>query len=92
MPAARDTVAIASLLAGATVWGLIWHPYRVLEGMGCFSDALAATLTYFVALLLGRPLLADASPASGRTACCWPSPWRPAAATSATCWPRCTAR
>ena len=56
MPAARDTVAIASLLAGATIWGLIWHPYRVLEGMGV-SPALAATLTYFVALLLGRPLL-----------------------------------
>ena len=56
MPAARDTVAIASLLAGATIWGLSWQPYRVLEGMGV-SPALAATLTYFVALLLGRPLL-----------------------------------
>ena len=56
MPVGRDTVAIASLLAGATIWGLIWHPYRVLEGLGV-SPALGATLTYFVALLLGWPLL-----------------------------------
>ena len=53
---ARNTVALVSLLAGATVWGLIWHPFRVLEGMAV-SAALGATLTYFVALLLGYPLL-----------------------------------
>jgi drug/metabolite transporter (DMT)-like permease len=55
MPAKKNTVALVSLLAGATIWGLIWHPYRVLEGMSV-SAALAATLTYFVALLLGFPL------------------------------------
>ena len=56
MPAKKNTVALVSLLTGATIWGLIWHPYRVLEGMAV-SPALAATLTYFVALLLGLPLL-----------------------------------
>jgi drug/metabolite transporter (DMT)-like permease len=56
MPAKKNTVALVSLLTGATIWGLIWHPYRVLEGMAV-SPALAATLTYFVALLLGFPLL-----------------------------------
>lgn len=55
MPAKKNTVALVSLLTGATIWGLIWHPYRVLEGMAV-SPALAATLTYFVALLLGLPL------------------------------------
>ena len=47
---------LVSLLAGATVWGLIWHPYRVLEEMAV-PPILAATLTYLVALLLGFPLL-----------------------------------
>lgn len=56
MPAKKNTVALASLLAGATIWGLIWHPYRVLEGMG-LSAALGATLTYFVAFVIGIPLL-----------------------------------
>lgn len=54
--AATGTVALVSLLAGATVWGLIWHPYRVLEGMAV-SAVLAATLTYTFALLLGFPIL-----------------------------------
>lgn len=48
----KNAAAIAALLAGATVWGLIWHPYRVLERAGV-SAATAATLTYFVAFLLG---------------------------------------
>ncbi|WIM06443.1 MAG: DMT family transporter [Candidatus Nitricoxidivorans perseverans] len=48
--------AIASLLAGATVWGLIWYPYRVVEAGG-LSGALATTLTYAVALALGLPFL-----------------------------------
>ena len=53
---AKHSVALVSLLAGATIWGLIWYPYRVLEGMGV-SAALGATLTYFVAWLIGLPLL-----------------------------------
>jgi drug/metabolite transporter (DMT)-like permease len=60
MPAKKNTAAILSLLAGATVWGLIWHPYRMLAQAGV-SSTLAATLTYLVACLLGllflrRPL------------------------------------
>ena len=52
MPAKKNTVALVSLLAGATVWGLVWYPYRALKEMAV-SASLAATLTYFVALLLG---------------------------------------
>ncbi|MCO5097409.1 MAG: DMT family transporter [Rhodocyclaceae bacterium] len=55
MPAKKNTVALLSLLTGATVWGLIWHPYRELEGMAV-SAVLAATVTYFVAFVLGAPL------------------------------------
>jgi drug/metabolite transporter (DMT)-like permease len=51
----KNTVALVSLLAGATIWGLIWHPYRTLEGLAV-SPALGATLTYFVAFLLGLGL------------------------------------
>ena len=38
------------LLAGATVWGLIWYPYRALEQAGIAGD-LAATLSYALALI-----------------------------------------
>lgn len=44
--------AVASLFAGATVWGLIWYPYRLIEAAG-ISGALATALTYTVALVLG---------------------------------------
>jgi len=43
--------AVASLLAGATVWGLIWYPYRRLAAAGLPGPA-ATTLTYAFALLL----------------------------------------
>jgi drug/metabolite transporter (DMT)-like permease len=48
-------VAVVSLFAGATVWGLIWHPYRLIEAAG-ISGALATALTYAVALVLGLAL------------------------------------
>lgn len=44
--------AVASLFAGATVWGLIWYPYRLIEAAG-ISGALASVLTYAVALVIG---------------------------------------
>lgn len=45
-------VAVAALLSGALVWGLIWYPYRVLREAGI--DGIAATTaTYGVALVLG---------------------------------------
>jgi drug/metabolite transporter (DMT)-like permease len=43
---------VGALLAGATVWGLIWYPYRLIEAAG-ISAVVATTLTYGVALLLG---------------------------------------
>ena len=49
---AGATAAVAALFAGATVWGLIWYPYRLIEAAG-MSGLLATTLTYAVALLLG---------------------------------------
>lgn len=54
---------IAGLLTGATVWGLIWYPYRALEQAGT-SGELAVTLTYGCAFILAavmfRPQLAQA--------------------------------
>ena len=44
--------AVAALLTGATIWGLIWYPYRLLESAG-LAGATATTLTYAVALILG---------------------------------------
>jgi len=56
MTGRTNTVALVSLLAGATVWGLVWYPYRVLQEMGV-SAALGATLTYLAAFLFGYPVL-----------------------------------
>ncbi|MGB0126529.1 MAG: DMT family transporter [Rhodocyclaceae bacterium] len=44
-----NRVAVAGLLAGALVWGLIWYPYRALEAMG-LSGVMASIATYAVAL------------------------------------------
>ena len=44
--------AVGALLAGSTVWGLIWYPYRIIQGAG-LSGTLATTLTYAVALVVG---------------------------------------
>lgn len=52
---AGNRAAVGSLLAGATVWGLIWYPYRKLEAAGV-SGAEATVLTYGVALALAVPL------------------------------------
>ena len=46
------TMAVASLLAGALVWGVIWYPYRFLRDNGV-DGVMASTLTYAVAFLLG---------------------------------------
>lgn len=52
----NNLLAIASLLGGALVWGLIWYPYRALEAAG-IGGALASFLTYALALLPGLLLL-----------------------------------
>ncbi len=48
----EKTVAIASLLTGSTVWGLIWYPYRVIEAAG-MGGVQASLLTYLVAFVFG---------------------------------------
>ncbi len=45
-------MAVTGLLTGATVWGLIWYPYRALDHAGV-GGALAVTLTYAGAFALG---------------------------------------
>lgn len=49
-------LAVASLLAGATLWGLIWYPYRLLEAAG-MGGVLSSLLTYGVGLLVGILIL-----------------------------------
>jgi drug/metabolite transporter (DMT)-like permease len=45
------THAIAGLMTGAVVWGLIWYPFRVLEAQGLHGSASTAYV-YAVALLV----------------------------------------
>lgn len=63
MAGRQNSVAILSLFTGATVWGLIWYPYRMLESGG-LGGAGTVTLTYVIALCLGvlflRPVRTDA--------------------------------
>ncbi len=47
---------IAGILSGALVWGLIWYPYRVLQGVG-ISGPLGTMITYSLAMLLGGFML-----------------------------------
>ncbi|RCS59560.1 DMT family transporter [Parvibium lacunae] len=56
--------AIASLLTGATIWGLIWFPYRFLAQQG-ISGTLASALTYSIGLMLAASLY---------TCLCWRLP------------------
>ena len=44
------------LLFGATVWGIVWYPYRLLEQLG-ISGVVSSLYTYAVALALGLLLL-----------------------------------
>ncbi len=53
---AAATVPVLALLTGATVWGLIWYPYRVLAAAGV-TGVVAVTLTYAAALALGAAVL-----------------------------------
>jgi drug/metabolite transporter (DMT)-like permease len=48
----QKVVAVLTLLNAATVWGLLWYPYRVLAQQGV-SGELATFLTYSIALLFG---------------------------------------
>jgi drug/metabolite transporter (DMT)-like permease len=48
----KSLLASLSLILAATIWGLVWYPYRVLEGVG-LSGSVASLMTY----LLGVPPL-----------------------------------
>jgi drug/metabolite transporter (DMT)-like permease len=52
----NDRTAAVALVAGATVWGLIWYPYRALAEAGV-SGAAAATATYLIAFVLTAPFV-----------------------------------
>ncbi len=44
----KNWLAPLALLTAATVWGVIWYPYRLLEAVG-ISGSLASLLTYIIA-------------------------------------------
>ncbi|MEQ1593166.1 MAG: DMT family transporter [Thiobacillaceae bacterium] len=48
--------AIPSLLFGATMWGLIWYPYRLLQEAGAGGVA-TSFLTYLIPLVLTLPFI-----------------------------------
>ena len=52
MTSKQKVVAVLGLLNAATVWGLIWYPYRVLAHDGV-SGELATLLTYAIAVVFG---------------------------------------
>lgn len=54
MPRA-PSLPVVSLLAGASLWGVVWYPYRLLGAAG-LDGAWASALTYGVALLAGSAL------------------------------------
>lgn len=48
----KNSFAIFGLLFGASVWGIIWYPYRLLEQSGV-PGVTASFYTYFIAMLIG---------------------------------------
>lgn len=56
MPSKQNLFPVAGILSGALVWGLIWYPYRVLQGTGV-SGPLATLITYLLAMLCGAFML-----------------------------------
>lgn len=52
MASKQKIAAVSSLLLGATTWGLVWYPYRLLEQAGV-SGALSSFATYLLPLLAG---------------------------------------
>jgi drug/metabolite transporter (DMT)-like permease len=46
------SLPVASLLVGASLWGVVWYPYRLLGAAG-MDGAWASALTYGVALVAG---------------------------------------
>jgi drug/metabolite transporter (DMT)-like permease len=56
VPSKQNLFPVAGILSGALVWGLIWYPYRVLQGTGV-SGPLATLITYLLAMLCGAFML-----------------------------------
>ena len=52
MPTNRSLYALFGLFTGATVWGVIWYPFRLLDGMGV-NGVLATILVFMIALSAG---------------------------------------
>jgi len=48
----KNFFTIFGLLFGATVWGIIWYPYRLLEESGV-SGITASFYTYLLAMVIG---------------------------------------
>lgn len=53
-PNKNPALPIAALLASATLWGLIWYPYRLLSEVGV-SGLMSSFITYALALAIGLP-------------------------------------
>ena len=49
-------MATLSLLTAATIWGLIWYPYRIIDHAG-INGVVASMVTYAFAFLLGLAVL-----------------------------------
>lgn len=56
MTSKPNSVAMLSLLTGATIWGLIWYPYRIIDQAG-LNGVAACMATYAIAFLLGMVVL-----------------------------------
>ncbi len=52
MSSKQYSTATLSLLTGATIWGLIWYPYRIIDQAG-INGVVASMTTYAFAFLLG---------------------------------------
>lgn len=55
MRAETSAAAVAALLYGATLWGVVWYPLRLLESAG-LSGLWITFASYGAALLAGLPL------------------------------------
>lgn len=56
MSSNRTSTATLSLLTAATIWGLIWYPYRIIDHAG-INGVVASMVTYAFAFLLGLAVL-----------------------------------
>ncbi len=50
--ASSSTLPVLAILLGATTWGILWYPFRVIESTGVPSP-VATVFAYLVAIILG---------------------------------------